>query len=123
MVTADVPMPHESATKAEKPKEGQRSGMSETERVINDLNVAKHMLCNPQMLASEMNIRIGQAITNAIALLKEREAEPICKIIFDIPYYFCGDCKAMLNMYATKANYCSACGKRVAWEGGRKETK
>lgn len=48
--------------------------MSETERVINDLNVAKRILCNPQMLTSEMNIRIGQAITNAIALLKEQEA-------------------------------------------------
>lgn len=47
--------------------------MSETERVINDLNVAKIILCNPQMLTFEMNIRIGQAITDAIALLKEQQ--------------------------------------------------
>lgn len=47
--------------------------MSETERVINDLNVAKHILCNPQMLTFEMNIKIGQAITNALALLKRQE--------------------------------------------------
>ena len=45
--------------------------MSETERVINDLNVAKLMLCNLQMLTPEMCVRIGQAITDAIALLKE----------------------------------------------------
>ena len=53
--------------------------MSETERVINDLNVAKHILCNPQILTFEMNIRIGQAITNALALLKEQEPREITK--------------------------------------------
>lgn len=53
--------------------------------------------------------------------LDDEQCAPICKIIFDVPYYFCGDCKAMLNMYATKAEYCSACGKRVAWKGDRKE--
>ena len=39
--------------------------------------------------------------------------KPICKIIFDVPYYFCGDCKAMLNMYSTKAKFCSQCGQIV----------
>ena len=48
-------------------------GMSETERVINDLNVAKLILCNPQTLTPEMCIRIGQAITSALALLKEQD--------------------------------------------------
>ena len=47
--------------------------MTETERVINDLNVAKLILCNPQMLTPEMCIRIGQAVTNVIGLLKEQE--------------------------------------------------
>ena len=42
--------------------------------------------------------------------------KPICKIIFDVPYYFCGDCKAMLNMYSTKAKFCSRCGQIVRWE-------
>ena len=45
--------------------------MSATERVINDLNVAKITLCNPQMLLNpEMRVRIGQVINSAIDLLK-----------------------------------------------------
>jgi hypothetical protein len=51
-----------------------------------------------------------------LALLKEQEAvEPECQIIFDVPYYFCGNCKTMLNMYAVKAKYCSNCARRVKW--------
>lgn len=53
----------------------------------------------------------------AIKLMRKKEAiKPICKIIFDVPYYFCGDCKTMLNMYSTKAKYCSQCGRNVKWE-------
>ena len=44
------------------------------EKVINDLNVAKHILCNPQMLTPEMCISIGQAITSTLDLLKAQEA-------------------------------------------------
>ena len=47
--------------------------MSNRDSVINDLNVAKLILCNPQMLTPEMCIKIGQAITSAISLLKEQE--------------------------------------------------
>lgn len=47
--------------------------MSATENVIKDLNIAKFILCNPQMLNPEMCIRIGQAINSAINLLT---AEP-----------------------------------------------
>lgn len=47
-------------------------GMSATEKVINDLNVAKFILCNPQMLNPEMCIRIGQVINSAIDLLTPR---------------------------------------------------
>lgn len=43
--------------------------MNATENVIKDLNIAKFILCNPQMLNPEMCIRIGQAITSAIDLL------------------------------------------------------
>ena len=46
--------------------------MPDRDSVINDLNVAKLILCNPQMLTPEMCIRIGQAITSAISLLKEQ---------------------------------------------------
>lgn len=47
--------------------------MNSTEKVINDLNVAKCILCNPQMLTPEMCVKIGQAITSAIAILKEQK--------------------------------------------------
>lgn len=49
-------------------------------------------------------------------LMEDVNAKPICTIIFNIPYYFCGNCKTMLNMYGKKANYCSECGKKVEWE-------
>ena len=52
--------------------------MPDREKVINDLNVSKLMLCNPKMLTSEMCVKIGQAINGAIDLLKEQEpVEPI----------------------------------------------
>ena len=57
---------------------------------------------------------------DALSLLKEQEAvEPECQIIFDVPYYFCGSCKTMLNMYAVKAKYCSNCGRRVKWDDSK----
>lgn len=49
--------------------------MIATERVINDLNVAKLMLCNPRVLTPEMCVKIGQAISSAIVLLTEQEAQ------------------------------------------------
>ena len=56
-------------------------------------------------------------VEDILALLKEQEAvEPKCQIIFDVPYYFCGSCKTMLNMYAVKAKYCSNCARRVKWK-------
>ena len=47
------------------------------EKVISDLNTAKRMLCDPQMLYPEMRIRIGQAITDAIKMLKEYEVREL----------------------------------------------
>ena len=49
--------------------------MSETEKAIENLNTAKLILCNPQMLTPEMCIRIGQVITDAIVLLKKQDEE------------------------------------------------
>lgn len=48
-----------------------------------------------------------------------KQNKPICEIIFDIPYYFCGNCKIMLNMYGKKAKYCSECGCAVEWSDGK----
>ena len=60
---------------------------------------------------------IMEYIDDVITLLKEQEAvEPKCQIIFDVPYYFCGSCKTMLNMYAVKAKYCSNCARKVKWK-------
>ena len=53
--------------------------MLDRDSVINDLNVAKLTLCNPQMLTPEMCIRIGQAITSALVLLKEQSQIVRCK--------------------------------------------
>ena len=47
--------------------------MNEIEKIISDLQIAKFILCHPQMLTPEMYLRIGQAITSAVALLKEQE--------------------------------------------------
>ena len=55
--------------------EGGKVGMSETEQVINDLNTAKLILCNPKILTPEMCVRIGQTVTSAINLLTEQESE------------------------------------------------
>ena len=49
--------------------------MHDRDSIINDLNVAKLILCNPHMLTPEMCIRIGQAVTNALALLKDYKNE------------------------------------------------
>lgn len=48
--------------------------MIDREKVIEDLNTAKYILISPQMSSREMSIKIGQAISAAIALLKEQEA-------------------------------------------------
>ena len=46
---------------------------------------------------------------------EQESIEPVCKILFDIPYYFCGQCNEMLNMYSTMAMFCSKCGRPVKW--------
>ena len=86
--------------------------MIDREKVINDLQDA----VNDDWMWQHADY-YAKAMENAIALLKEQEAvEPICQIIFDVPYYFCGSCKTMLNMYAVKAKYCSNCARRVKWK-------
>ena len=96
--------------------------MSATERVINDLNVAKLMLCNPQ-LTPEMRVKIGQAIAKAIDLLKKREpVEPIAikQEMFDEFYgavSYCPKCDCLWIMYRENdMHYCPECGQAVKWE-------
>ena len=93
--------------------------MSETERVIDDLNVSKLMLCNPKMLTSEMCVRIGQAINGAIDLLKEPEAvEPTVSGAEEHDglrswWYQCGKCKTPID-YGDR--FCRHCGQEVKWK-------
>lgn len=84
--------------------------MPDRDSVINDLNVAKLILCNPQMLTPEMRIRSGQAITSAIALLKEQEAVAV----YD-PGAYCPKCGWMLYP-EDHPHHCGNCGQAVKWE-------
>ena len=47
----------------------------EKEKVIENMNIAKAVLCNSNMVTPEMSIKIGQTISDALSLLKEQEAE------------------------------------------------
>ena len=94
------------------------AGMSATEKVVNDLNVSKLMLCNPKMLTSEMCVRIGQAINGAIDLLKEQE--PV-KPIISYGTFRCGNCGNIVGYNdgygrGYQNNFCSECGKEVKWD-------
>lgn len=92
-------------------------------KVIEDLNVAKNMLICPQMLNHEMHIRIGQAISAAITLLKKQEPKPMLEVEDDDLYawspedvsYYCprpGCGKEISYNY----NYCPFCGQAVKLE-------
>lgn len=96
--------------------------MNKTEKVVNDLNVVKLILYNPQMLTAEMCIRIGQAITNAMSLLREQDA---VKPVVDIDTWKCGNCGHTLEyqellgdnvLFHEQYNYCPECGKEVKWD-------
>ena len=86
--------------------------MSETEKAIENLNTAKFILCNQQMLTPEMCIRIGQAITDAITLLKEHTEIVRCE---DCKYFGGANnpCGA-INIYTKPDWFCA--------DGERKET-
>lgn len=90
-------------------------GMSATEKVVNDLNVSKLMLCNPKMLTSEMCVRIGQAINGAIDLLKEQEAK---KVEWRIGRAHCPSCGELFprKKETQYIRFCSFCGQAVKWE-------
>ena len=43
------------------------------EKIIENMNIAKAVLCNPNMVTPEMCIKIGQTISDALFLLEEQE--------------------------------------------------
>lgn len=93
------------------------------EKVIEDLNIAKNILIFPQMLSHEMRIRIGQAISTAIALLKEQEPKPMLEVEDDDLYawspedvsYYCPrpECGKEISC---DYNFCPYCGQAVKWD-------
>lgn len=90
--------------------------MRATERVIDDLNVAKLVLCNPRVLTPEMCVKIGQAINGAIDLLKEQEpAEPEVEALNEIDR-LCRCPKCHRYLFYEKQKYCDKCGQEVKWE-------
>lgn len=87
--------------------------MIDREKVINDLNVAKLMLCNPQVLTPDMCVKIGQAISATIALLKEQEAVEPRRIDGKRNHFIkCGNCNYDLIQ---GFQFCPYCGKPVKW--------
>ena len=96
--------------------------MNETEKVIENLNTAKLILCNQQMLTPEMCIKIGQTVTDAIALLKGQE--PILLENQHKPYGIstnanspwisrCPRCGKKVEGKQTR--FCKYCGQAVKW--------
>ena len=96
--------------------------MVNREKIIENMNIAKAILCNPNMITPEMSIKIGQTISDAISLLKEQE--PIKPEMFDagdgwIDCY-CGNCKRELLSFNKSLNiklpkHCNHCGQAVKW--------
>ena len=91
--------------------------MTDIQKVIEDLNIAKNILVFQQMLNPEMHIKIGSAISAAIDILKEREA---VKPIYNEEKYgdhlpHCGNCEKVLpnNAMYGQVNFCHYCGKQV----------
>ena len=101
-------------------EKGSEVGMTDMKKIIEDLNIAKNILIFPQMLSHEMRIRIGQAISAAIALLKKQE--PIKPTIneYGEAYCVCGENVGIIpsskNLPSIRSKYCSECGRRMKWE-------
>lgn len=87
---------------------------NDKEAIVNDLNVAKHMLCNRQILTPEMCVRIGQAITSVLTLLKEQE--PVKPRYIPPKSIYSWECGVCAEPFDRIANYCPKCGRRVKWD-------
>ena len=57
------------------------------EKIIENMNIAKTVLCNPNMVTPEMCIKIGQIISDALSLLKEQEAQRDYEASVDMAEY------------------------------------
>lgn len=68
--------------------------MTDIEKVIENMNIAKAVLCNPNMVTPEMCIKIGQTISDTLSLLKEQNICENCAIAIEDrqPVVRCKDC-------------------------------
>ena len=93
--------------------------MEDFTKTIEGLQLMHDMEAWDERCNGEPAIRARKKITaDALELLErfprdKSPVRPICEIMFDVPYYFCGECKTMLNMYGEKARFCSKCGRAV----------
>jgi len=85
------------------------------EKIIENMNIAKAVLCNPNMVTPEMCIKIGQIISDALSLLKKQEAVEPVPPTNESDLWKCGNCNHQL-FRCTHQKYCEKCGKRVKWE-------
>jgi len=99
--------------------------MTEMENVLNELKVAKIILCNQQMLTPEMCVKVGQVITNAIDLLTKQESEwledsdPGQEYGTTWACRKCGNSKHepfIWNPYECKLRFCPWCGRMMVKE-------
>ena len=49
------------------------------DNVVNELEIAKRLLASPFSIDTSMRVKVGQAITEAIELLKQFEAQKMYK--------------------------------------------
>ena len=96
--------------------------MAEMENVLNELKVAKIILCNQQMLTPEMCVKVGQVITNAIDLLTKQESEWLEDSDPGQEYgttWACRKCGHSIhkpfiwNPYTNGYKYCVHCGRKM----------
>ena len=98
------------------------------EKVIENMNIAKAVLCNPNMITPEMSIKIGQTISDAISLLKEQKPKT-GHWIFESQYceawsHTCSECGKRITTAAnTFANWCWNCGAKMTNSAGCAEER
>ena len=85
--------------------------MPDREKVVENMNIAKAVLCNPNMVTPEMCIKIGQTISDALSLLKEQEPVLSHEDADGVPH--CGSCGWVQSW---GCNYCDNCGKPLRWK-------
>lgn len=91
------------------------------EKVMENMNIAKAVLCNPNMVTPEMCIMIGQTISDALSLLKESEiGHWILLENCSNSGVYCSECHTkVFDNYPFKKTFsyfCPHCGTRMEGE-------